>query len=75
MYVLAEPLMDTEPDFEEIYREHHRKVFNLCAYLLNSHSAAEDATHEVLMRAPRRMDTYDPALPFSSWILKVASNS
>ena len=66
--------MDTERDFEDIYQEHHRKVFNLCAYLLNSHNAAEDATHEVFMRARRRMDTYDPALPFSSWILKVASN-
>jgi RNA polymerase sigma-70 factor (ECF subfamily) len=74
MNALAERLMDTERNFEDIYQEHHRRVFNLCAYLLNSHSAAEDATHEVFMRAQRRQDTYDPALPFSSWILKVASN-
>lgn len=74
MNALAERLMDTERDFEEIYREHHRRVFNLCAYLLNSHSAAEDAAHEVFIRAQRRMETYDPALPFSNWILKVASN-
>ena len=74
MYALAERLMDTEQDFEDIYREHHRKVFNLCAYLLNSLNAAEDAAHEVFLRVQRRMDTYDPALPFSSWILKVASN-
>jgi RNA polymerase sigma-70 factor (ECF subfamily) len=74
MYALAERLMATERDFEDIYREHHRKVFNLCAYLLNSPNAAEDAAHEVFLRAQRRMDTYDPALPFSSWILKVASN-
>ena len=66
--------MDTELDFDDIYRDHHRRVFNLCAYLLNSHTAAEDAAHEVFIRARRRMDTYDPALPFSSWILKVASN-
>jgi RNA polymerase sigma-70 factor (ECF subfamily) len=74
MYALAERLMATERDFEDIYREHHRKVFNLCAYLLNSSIAAEDAAHEVFIRVQRRMDTYDPALPFSSWILKVASN-
>jgi RNA polymerase sigma-70 factor (ECF subfamily) len=74
MYALAERLMDTERDFEEIYREHHRKVFNLCAYLLNSQNAAEDAAHEVFLRAQRKMDTYDPSLPFRSWILKVASN-
>ncbi len=74
MNALAEQLMDTERNFEDIYREHHRRVFNLCAYLLNSHSAAEDAAHEVFIRAQRRMETYDPTLPFSSWILKVASN-
>jgi RNA polymerase sigma-70 factor, ECF subfamily len=74
MYALAERLMATERDFEDIYREHHRKVFNLCSYLLNSPNAAEDAAHEVFLRVQRRMDTYDPALPFSSWILKVASN-
>jgi RNA polymerase sigma-70 factor, ECF subfamily len=74
MNALAERLMDTEQDFQEMYREHHRKVFNLCAYLLNSSNAAEDAAHEVFLRAQRRMDTYDPAFPFSNWILKVASN-
>jgi RNA polymerase sigma-70 factor, ECF subfamily len=74
MYALAERLMDTEQDFEDIYRKHHRRVLNLCAYLLDSHHAAEDAAHEVFLRAQRKMETYDPALPFSSWILKVASN-
>ena len=54
MNALAERLMDTERDFEDIYQEHHRRVFNLCAYLLNSHTAAEDAAHEVFMRAQRR---------------------
>ncbi len=74
MNALAEPLMDIERDFEEMYREHHRRVYSLCAYLLNSSAAAEDAAQDVFLRAHRRMDTYDSALPFSSWILKVASN-
>jgi RNA polymerase sigma-70 factor (ECF subfamily) len=74
MNALAERLMDTELEFDTIYQEHRHRVFHLCAYLLNSHHAAEDATHEVFIRARRRLDTYDPALPFSNWILKVASN-
>ncbi len=74
MYVLAEPDMSSETEFEDIYSEHHRRVYNLCAYLLNSREAAQDAAHEVFMRAHRKMDTYNPALPFSKWILKVASN-
>jgi RNA polymerase sigma-70 factor, ECF subfamily len=74
MYVIAERLMTTEQTFENIYQEHHRRILNLCAYLLNSQNAAEDAAHEIFLRAQRRMETYDPALPFSSWISKVASN-
>lgn len=74
MYVIAETPMPEEPDFEALYREHHRKVYNLCAYLLNSRDAAEDAAHEVFLRVHRKMETYDPAHSFSNWILKVASN-
>jgi len=61
-------------DFEEIYRTHYRRVLNLCRYLLNSLDRAEDAAHEVFLRAHSRMDTYNPALPLSSWILRIASN-
>jgi RNA polymerase sigma-70 factor (ECF subfamily) len=71
---IAELPMTTEKEFSDIYRGHHRRVLNLCAYLLNSRTAAEDAAHEVFLRAHRKMDTYDPALSFSNWILKVASN-
>jgi RNA polymerase sigma-70 factor (ECF subfamily) len=74
MYAVAETLMAAEQDFETIYREHHRKVYNLCAYLLNSRDAAEDAAHEVFLRARCKLEAYDPARPFSNWILKVASN-
>jgi RNA polymerase sigma-70 factor, ECF subfamily len=74
MYVIAERLMTTEQSFADIYKEHHRRVLSLCSYLLNSQNAAEDAAHEIFIRAQRRMETYDPALPFSSWIMKVASN-
>jgi RNA polymerase sigma-70 factor (ECF subfamily) len=74
MYATAELPMSNQHDFADIYREHHRRVFSLCAYLLNSRDAAEDAANEVFLRAQRKIETYDPALPFSNWILKVASN-
>jgi RNA polymerase sigma-70 factor (ECF subfamily) len=60
--------------FADIYKTHYRRVFSLCRYLLNSFDAAEDATHEVFLRAQRRLATYDPSLPFSSWLLGIASN-
>lgn len=68
------PMPTIEPDFSEIYQEHHRRVFNLCAYLLNSGDAAEDAAQEVFIRVQRKIDTYNPEFPLSNWILKIASN-
>lgn len=60
--------------FEDIYNAHYRRVLNLCRYLLNSADRAEDAAHEVFIRANARIETYNPALPLSSWLLKIASN-
>src|SRR5262245_52342282 len=60
--------------FSDLYKTHYRRVFSLCRYLLNSLDAAEDATHEVFMRAQRKLATYDPSLPFSSWLLGIATN-
>jgi len=74
MYAIAELPMPIDRDFSEIYREYHRRVLNLCAYLLNSRDAAEDAANEVFLRIQRKYETYDPALSFSNWILKIASN-
>jgi len=74
MNAAAELPMSIEPDFSGIYRDHHRRVFNLCAYLLNSGDAAEDAAHEVFLRVQRRMETYNPDYSLSNWILKIASN-
>jgi RNA polymerase sigma-70 factor, ECF subfamily len=64
----------TGQDFEEIYKTHYRRVLGLCRYLLNSPDKAEDAAHDVFLRAHTRMDSYNPAFPLSTWLLKIASN-
>jgi RNA polymerase sigma-70 factor (ECF subfamily) len=74
MIASAEAQMPMEQEFEDIYKLHHRRVLNLCRYLLNSIEAAEDAAHEVFLRAQTRMSTYDPSLPISSWLSGIASN-
>jgi RNA polymerase sigma-70 factor (ECF subfamily) len=74
MYAIAEMPMHIEWDFEEIYREHHPKVLNLCSYLLSSREAGEDAAHEVFLRVQKKINLYNPAYSLSTWILKIASN-
>jgi RNA polymerase sigma-70 factor (ECF subfamily) len=74
MHAPVEPKTPFDQDFADIYKTHYRRVFGLCRYLLNSFDAAEDATHEVFLRAQRRLVTYDPSLPFSSWVSGIATN-
>lgn len=74
MHAPVEPHTPSEPDFADIYKAHYRRVFGLCRYLLNSFDAAEDATHEVFLRAQRKLATYDPSLPFSTWLCGIATN-
>jgi RNA polymerase sigma-70 factor (ECF subfamily) len=61
-------------DFELIYNTHYRRVLNLCRYLLNSPDKAEDAAHEVFLRAQAKQASYNHAFPLSTWLLKIASN-
>lgn len=66
--------MPDKVSFEQLYREHYRRVLGLCVRLLRRPEQAEDAAQEVFMRAYRAFRTYDPAQPFSHWISTIASN-
>ena len=74
MHAPVEPKTPFDQEFTDLYKTHYRRVFSLCRYLLNSFDAAEDATHEVFLRAQRKLATYDPALPFSGWLCGIATN-
>src|SRR5216117_3486196 len=74
MHTPVEPKTPFDQDFADIYKTHYRRIFSLCRYLLNSFDAAEDAAHEVFLRAQRKLATYDPSLPFSSWLSGIASH-
>jgi RNA polymerase sigma-70 factor (ECF subfamily) len=49
-------------------------VYNLAYRMLGNSADAEDATQEVFLRAYTKLETYDPARKFSSWILSVGSH-
>ena len=74
MIAQVEAPIPMEQDFAAIYQAQHRRVLRLCRYLLNSADAAEDAAHEVFLRAQARLSTYDPSLPLSSWLSGIATN-
>ncbi len=70
----VEAVATTTHQFETAYTTHRARVFNLCRYLLGSSHLAEDATHEVFLRAQRRFSTYDTSKPLSSWLAGIASH-
>ncbi len=66
--------MRLEIEFADIYEEHYRRVLVLCRYLLQSTTGAEDAAQEVFLRAQRKLASYDPSRPMSSWLLGIATH-
>jgi RNA polymerase sigma-70 factor (ECF subfamily) len=60
------------PLSEDLYREYHPLVLNICRRYLQSGADADDAAAEIFLRLPRAMKSYDPAQPFSRWLASVA---
>jgi len=60
--------------FAKLVAAYQTPVYNLAYRMLGSAAEAEDATQETFLRVYTRIDTYDPARKFSSWILSIASH-
>jgi RNA polymerase sigma-70 factor (ECF subfamily) len=49
-------------------------VYNLAYRMLANSGEAEEAAQEAFIRAYTRLDSYDPAHKFSTWLLSITSN-
>jgi len=59
--------------FSERFENYRPDVMRLCTRLLGRDDA-EDATHEVFLRAQTRIETFDATQPFRRWLLAIGSN-
>jgi RNA polymerase sigma-70 factor (ECF subfamily) len=71
---VAAARMGPDDDFAELVRAHRVRVIGLCRRLLGSGDQAEDAAHEVFLRAHKRLQDFDRSRPFSSWVLSIATH-
>ena len=55
----------------ELYKE---KVYRICYRMLGNRHEAEDAAQEAFIRAYVNIDTYNPAMKFSSWLYRITTN-
>jgi RNA polymerase sigma-70 factor (ECF subfamily) len=60
--------------FEQLYLEHHRRVFNLCYRMVNDWSRAEELTQDTFLQVYRKLESFRFESAFSTWIHRIAVN-
>lgn len=73
--LVADTLKGSQEAFGELVVRFERPVYSLVARMVQNPALAEDLAQEVFLKAYKRLDTYDPARKFSSWLFKIAHNT
>ena len=60
--------------FGRLVQAYQVPVYNLAYRMLGNPTEAEDAAQETFLRAYARLNTYQPEMKFSNWILSIASH-
>ena len=60
--------------FAEVYEEHSQAIYYLCLRLLSDPEKAEDATHDVFLKAFRKMDQFRGDSSWRTWLYRIAIN-
>lgn len=73
----AQPVAPTgwcSEEFAEIYREHSRPIYYLTLRFLGSPAQAEDAMHDVFLKAYRKMAQFRGKSAVRTWLYRIAIN-
>jgi RNA polymerase sigma-70 factor (ECF subfamily) len=71
---LKEARQGDRESFGKLIGAYQTPVFNLAYRMLGNADEAEQASQEAFIRAWTRLDRYDPAHKFSTWLLSITSN-
>jgi RNA polymerase sigma-70 factor (ECF subfamily) len=61
-------------EFAALYDEHSRAIFYLALRFLGDPQKAEDATHDVFLKAFRRLDQFRGEASIRTWLYRIAIN-
>ncbi len=68
------PLQAGHPDFAELYAEHSQAIYYLALRMLGDPERAQDATHDVFLRAFRNYDRFRGDASPRTWLYRIAIN-
>ena len=71
---LEEARQGNQDSFGRLIGVYQSPVFNLAYRMLGNADEAEQAAQEAFIRAWTRLDSYNPAHKFSTWLLSITSN-
>jgi RNA polymerase sigma-70 factor (ECF subfamily) len=60
--------------FADLYNEHSRAIYYLALRFLGDSEKAQDATHDVFLKAFRKMDQFRGEASWRTWIYRIAIN-
>jgi RNA polymerase sigma-70 factor, ECF subfamily len=61
--------------FDALVAQHRRALHLHCYRMLGSYHDAEEATQETLLRAWRRLDTFEGRAPLRNWLYRIATTT
>src|SRR5215471_2549851 len=63
-----------DDEFAELYKEHGQAIYYLTLRLLSDPQKAEDATHDVFLKAFRKMSQFRGDSSWRTWLYRIAIN-
>jgi RNA polymerase sigma-70 factor (ECF subfamily) len=60
--------------WNQIVRQHWRKVFNLAYKFVGRHDEAEDLTQDVFLKIFKALHTFDRRANFQTWLISISRN-
>jgi RNA polymerase sigma-70 factor (ECF subfamily) len=67
-------LLGDQLAWEQIVRQHWRKVFNVAYKFVGTHEQAEDLTQDIFLKVFRSLETFDRRANFQTWLISVSRN-
>src|SRR5207249_4691735 len=67
-------LQGDQAAWDEIVKQHWRRVFNVAYTFVGRHDEAEDLAQDIFLKVFKSLDTFDRRANFQTWLISVSRN-